>query len=57
MNTRHRVICTECTEIYGERYSTDAGCPRYDAAVHSNGQRYCLNCGHVDYVHPVGRGR
>ncbi len=47
-----RVVCQECTRIYGANYSTDDGCPRYAATVDSNGQRYCANCGHVEYVHP-----
>ena len=49
---RRRVICTECTEIYGERYSTDDGCPRYDEAENARGVLYCRNCGHGEWVHP-----
>jgi hypothetical protein len=49
---RRRVICTECTEIYGERHSTDDGCPRYEGTSDSCGWLYCRNCGHGEEVHP-----
>jgi len=50
--TKHRVVCIECTEIYGERYSTEDGCPRYDGTEDSRGYLYCRNCGHGEHVHP-----
>ena len=49
---RRRVICVECTEIYGERYSTEDGCPRYDEAENARGVLYCRNCGHGEWVNP-----
>ena len=50
--TKHRVVCVECTEIYGERYSTEDGCPRYDGTEDSRGYLYRRNCGHGEHVHP-----
>lgn len=46
---RRRVICRECLGYWDNAQDR---CPRYRAAVDSNGYRYCSNCGHTETVHP-----